>query len=163
MAQRNKRILQIGDVLGMDFELPEGLKRLNGWLVYNFTKQGIPQALEPLESAPEGGVSWYAAGDHIRQTLKKDNGHTGARLWTVGDGSAIFNNIVQGGHNNKAQLDVSGSYPLGRYWESTEFVLGPGGAVARCLHVDLARDWRSRNDVARVRAVLDVPALARQL
>ena len=104
MAQRNKRILQIGDVLGLDFELPEGLERLNGWLVYNFTKQGIPQA-----------------------------------------------------------LDVSGSYPLGRYWESTEFVLGPGGAVARCLHIDLARDWRSRNDVARVRAVQDVPALARQL
>ena len=163
MAQKNKRILQIGDVLGINFNLPKGLERLNGWLVYNFTKQGIPQALEPLESAPEGLVSWYAGVDHVRQTLKKDHGHTGAHLWTAGDGSAIFNNIVQGGHNHKAQLDVSGANPAGRYWESTEFVLGPGGAVVRYLDIDRHRDWRSRSDVARVRAVQDVPALARQL
>lgn len=67
----DKRAIQVGDVLGQDFDLPEGLERLNGWLIYNITEEGVPQALEPKESAPEGVVSWKTGINHAEKTLKK--------------------------------------------------------------------------------------------
>lgn len=87
---------------------------MKGWLIYNFTVEGVPQVLEPIESAPKDVVRWATAVTHMEKTLK-EQGHAGARLWTETDGSAIFNNVVKGGHNDKAQLDVSGSDPGGRY------------------------------------------------
>ena len=167
----DKRAVQIGDVLGKDFDLPEGLERLNGWLVYNITEGGIPQVLEPKESVPEGVVTWKTGMDHVQKTLKKQ-GHTGARLWTEADGTAIFNNVVKGGHNDKAQLDVSGSDPHGRYWESTEqnrvvhhvvynVIWGSLGHAMVRYPGDGYRHWKSKDLDARVRAVQDVPELSR--
>lgn len=154
--------LKIGDVLGQDFDLPEGLERLNGWLVYNFSLNGTPQALEPIESAPEGVVNWNTGLSHVEKTLK-NQGHANARLWSwkQSDGSVIFNNIVQGGYNDKAELDVSGSNPNGRYWDGIQLTLGPGGAVVHYLDIEKHIDWKSKNDVARVRAVQDIPELSR--
>lgn len=153
------RAVQIGDVLGKDFDLPEGLERLDGWLVYNITEDGVPQALEPKESALEGVVNWKTGMNHAEKTLKKQ-GHQNARLWTEADGTAIFNNVVKGGHNDKAQLDVSGSLPHGRYWESTEGRTSLGPAVVRYLD-DGYRRLKFKDYVARVRAVQDVPELSR--
>lgn len=155
----DKRAVQIGDVLGEDFDLPEGLERLNGWLVYNITEGGVPQALEPKDSAPEGVVNWETGMNHAQKTLKKQ-GHTGARLWTEADGTAIFNNVVKGGHNDKAQLDVSGSGPDGRYWESTGYRDDPDGVMVRYPGGG-GRDWVYKDFDARVRATQDVPELAR--
>lgn len=154
----DKRAVQIGDVLGADFDLPEGLERLNGWLVYNVTDKGVPQALEPKDSAPEGVVNWEAGMNHA-QTLKKQ-GHTGARLWTEADGAAIINNVVKGGHNNKAQLNVSGSFPDGRYWECTRIRGAPFRGIVRYPE-NGKRVSDYYDHAARVRAVQDVPELSR--
>lgn len=117
----DSRAVKIGDVLGKDFKLPEALERLNGWLVYNITEDGVPQALEPKESAPKRVVDWKTGMNHALNTLK-NQGHKTARLWTKADSKAIFNNLVIGGHNGIAQLELSGSSPFGRYWECTEHV-----------------------------------------
>ncbi len=154
----DKRALQVGDVLGKDCDLPEGLDRLKDWLVFNITEDGVPQALEPKESAPDGVVNWKTGVNHVEKTLKKQ-GHTGARLWTEEDGTAIFNNVVKGGHNDKAQLDVSGSSPDGRYWEGTEDRNHPGHALVR-YPGDGSRNWIHKGLVARVCGVQDVPELS---
>jgi hypothetical protein len=156
----DKRAVQIGDVLGQGFDLPEGLERLDGWLIYNITDEGVPQALEPKESAPEGVVGWNTGMNHAQQTLKKQ-GHTGARLWTEADGKEIFNNVVKGGHNDKAQLDVSASNPNGRYWEGTTEFSGYSGTAMLCYLGGGFRFWEDKVDIARVRTVQDVPELSR--
>ena len=151
----DKRAVQIGDLLGEDFDLPEGLERLNGWLVYNITEGGVPQALEPRESAPADIVNWKTGMNHVEKTLKKQ-GHKNARLWTEADGTAIFNNVVKGGHNGKALIDVSGSYPYGRYWEGAK---NSDNAMVRYPSDGFA-NWRYKGLYARVRAVQDVPELS---
>ncbi len=153
----DKRAVQIGAVLGQDCDLPESLERLKGWLIYNITDDGVRQLLEPKESAPEGLVNWKIADNHVEETLKKQ-GHIGARLWTEEDGAAIFNNVVKGGHNDKARLGVSASDPDGRYWEGTEHRYGPGYAMV-CFPDGGNRFWRRKDYSARVRGVQDVTEL----
>lgn len=145
------RALNIGDVVGLTFETPEGLERLNGWIVYNFQYNGVPQFLEPKISAPLGDVTWEAGYHHVKNTLKQQ-GHVDARLWTHNDGTAIFNNIVKAGHNDKAQLDITGSDPLGRYWEDK--------AIMVRYPEDGSKDWVKLGVTAQVRAVQDVPQLS---
>lgn len=157
----DKRVLQIGDVLGVTFDLPEGLERLHRWLIYNITDEGIPQALEPKDSAPEGLMRWPIAVKHVQETLYVE-GHENARIWTDADADAIVENVVNRGFNDKAQLALHGFTPEGGYWNSSECDYFP-----RCHVVSYPgagrRFWAGSNGPgpgARIRAVQDVPELA---
>jgi hypothetical protein len=155
------RIQNIEDIEDHIFIIPESLKRLNGWQLYNFKEDGTPQFMEPKESAPEGVVNWKTGMEHAEVTLKKQ-GHQNARLWTEADGDAICKNIVNGGHNHIARLDIYGSGPLGSWWESTEDGSYPAEAVVRYLVDGSGRNRRLeyKGYLARVRAVQDVPELS---
>ncbi len=149
----DKRALSIGDVLGNNVILPHGHEHLDGWIIYNVRDDAVPQALEPLASATDRMMSWENATRHI-ETLK-EQGHQGARLWGKGDSLAVFWNIVQAEHNDKAQLSI----PDGRYWEE-EVSYSNGTAQARVTYPgDAYRMWKDQRSVAYVRAVQDLPAL----
>lgn len=105
-ASVNDNSLQIGSVLGEDYKLPDGLERLEGWIVYNFTDEGVPQLLEPSESGIENFcVVWDRADEHVVKLQAK--GHEGARLWSPEDYENISGNIIEGGLSDKAQFDFN--------------------------------------------------------
>ena len=156
-ATLDKRALCAGDVLGGNILLPQGQEHLNGWIIYNVTDDEIPQALEPLVSATDRMMSWENATQHVANL--KEQGHKGARLWNKGDSLAIFWNLVQAHHNDKAQLSI----PDGRYWEA-EISYSNEVPYARVSYPgDAYRMWRTQRSVAYVRAVQDLPALRGEL
>ena len=149
----DKRALCAGDVLGGNIILPQGQEHLDGWIIYNVTDDAVPQALEPLTGASERMMTWKSAAQYIDSL--KEQGHKGARLWAKGDSLAIFWNLVQAQHNDKARLSI----PDGRYWEE-EVSYSNDTAQARVSYPgDAYRMWKDQRSVAYVRAVQDVPAL----
>ena len=109
-------------------------------------------------------VTWKTGVDHVEKTLN-EQGHNEARLWTKVDGLAIFNNIVHGEYNDKAQLEINGSY-RDRYWENTNvnaFTDANGRshiAMVRYLDDTNSREWTPKDNKALVRGVQDVPELS---
>ncbi len=159
----DKRAVQVGDVLGQDYLLPEDLQRLNGWVVYNVTEEGVPQALEPAESSIQRPVNWYKSEDHM--TELQEQGHKSVRFWTIDDCKSIFNNIVQGGHNEKTKLDISGTNDSGIYWLDAKHP--ELTAFTHYTYLDRPENggnkvWMHKGQYkARVRAAQDVPELTR--
>lgn len=149
--------LKIGDVLGRDYGLPENLDHLKGWLVYNFTDEGVPQILESKASALKGTVCWKRADNHVKETLPRQ-GHKNTRLWTDADHCAIFNNIVEAGLNGKVKLTNNGNWWNGYWGSSTDDSVYPA-AITHCLQT-YNTDWPNRDNGALTRAVQDVPELA---
>ena len=149
----DKRALCAGDVLGGNVILPHGHEHLDGWIIYNVTDDAVPQALEPLTGASERMTTWKSGARYIDSL--KEQGHKGARLWAKGDSLAIFWNLVQAQHNDKARLSI----PDGRYWEG-ETSYSNSTAQARVSYPgDAYRMWKDQRSVAYTRAVQDLPAL----
>lgn len=150
--------VNVGDVLGQDIGLPQGLERLSNWIIYNVTVDGIPQALEPLESAPDGAVNWKKAKEHIAGL--KDQGHVGADLMSEADAVAVFNNLVKEGHNDKAGMDLSGGTPFGKYWLNAVRQDEPGESAVIFMD-NCFRRWDKHEGLSRARATQNVLQLMR--
>lgn len=171
-AAMTKKAYGVGDVL------ESGPQK--GWLIVKFNSNGSVKLLEPEETAPQGVVTWQEGKEH--EAALYAQGHLTVRLWTEQDGDDIIANIVKGGYNSKAKLDVSGSLPGGRYWEGTEFRYGVDGPVAEegpvvrypaqvarvreprvgepvAGYPYIGRYWHYKYEDARVRCVQDVVQL----
>ena len=101
--------IKVGDVLGVDFELPSGLEHLNGWEVFD-VRDGVPHVLQPKTDAPESRMSLRSALEYVEEV--RASGHERVRLWTEGDASAIYRNIVKADYA-RAQCE---GIPSGRFW-----------------------------------------------
>ncbi len=124
----NEHMLKVGDTLGADIKLPQTLQHLDGWIVYNITEEGIPQALEPAEISEKTAVNSKEAEEHI--SVLKKQGHKNVHLWSEDDRKKILQNIIEGGHNDKVQLEADN--PDARYWGEEEHVEGYAYTFGLC-------------------------------
>lgn len=160
-SSMDDQVLKVGDVIGEDFIAPEGLERLHNWMVYNVTKEDVPQLLEPKSSAPRNRVDWEAGYKHIKKL--KDKGHVYAGMWTMDDYRAIVKNVLRGGFNGKAQLNVH-CYPCAynRYWGDEKELSSRTAEVFFLFNnFELLSSWKEKDLDAYVRAKQDVPELKR--
>ena len=155
--------VKVGDVLGFSGKLRPSLDHLRGWLVYNINDEGVPQVLEPIQSAPTEPVSLKAAFKHVANLNKQ--GHN-ARLWNLRDGDAVMREVASSSDfNAKAQLEIRLHKRAG-YWGDSV----PAPTVYACEMKDFSDNMTGKYSVYhehpktknlnRVRAVQDVPQLA---
>ena len=155
--------VKVGDVLGFSGKLRPSLDHLRGWIVYNITDEGVPQVLEPIQSAPTEPVSLKAAFKHVASLNKQ--GHN-ARMWNSSDGNAVMKAVaLNNDFNAKAQLEIRWLKRAG-YWGDA--LSAP--TVYACEMKDYSDNMTGKyfvysehpktKNLNRVRAVQDVPQLA---
>ncbi len=153
--------VQIGDVLGRDFDLPEGLEHWENWVVYDIMEDGAPKALEPKCSALDGLVDVETAQKHL--TVLREQGYSDVRFPKDADSDAIYRNIAStkisslsdsnaGNNNVDAQLEL-GEYYLMDLLPDEDF-------VAFVDFYDDGKLYPSKGDIMfRARAVANITAL----
>ncbi len=157
----NQRAVQIGDVLGKDYKLPESLKRLDGWMIYNITDAGMPQALEADKTAPKKHVTWTDAKVHAG--VLQGQGHRAAHLWTAEDSEAIFQNLDNGTLPIKENFHAEHGYVFfgaaseDRHWGKDRST--PLRAKMYYPANNVHRSAPIRGENAYARALQDVPEL----
>lgn len=151
--------IQPGCVLGEDFILARNLRRLRGWVVYNVTDDGIPQALEPKEKVPENFVDWFSGADHIKDLRKQ--GHTSVRFWTEEDCSAISCDFIRKGSVYNAYFEDINNKSAIICWGGEDLSSKGDLAILYSLSGRYKNSVDKANKDALVLATQDVPELAR--
>lgn len=149
-ATVTKKAYNIGDTLP------------DGWVVGpRSPKTGIVMALEPVSGALDGYKTWYQGEDHAKEL--REQGHINARQPSADNNNdelnAIYNEIVEAGQNDNAELNTSASFPLGKYWSGTVVLDFRNFAQLQDFYTSDRRiEYRDRPQ-ARVRCVRDEPGL----
>ena len=130
----SKPVLKIGDILGVDFDLPEGLEGYEGWMMSGLTAAKIPQFILPTDKVSV--VPNYTLANELACQLADELGGN-VRLINEADRVSIFNNIMKGGFNHKAKLDTDGEL----YWLHVNVKSGcPTAPAANFSDVE-EEDW----------------------
>jgi hypothetical protein len=150
LSRMDKSALKVGTKLGAlyDYSLPEELEHLEGWIVYNITEEGIPQALSQKNLGPIGPVSFELAQRHVDKLEAR--GHKSPRLPEKRDFAAM-QNCIERGLLRKLEIDPDKPRWGGNKKGNLVMIYNlAGGAV----------EWADPTSVhANVRAGQDVPEL----